>query len=328
MKISRTTLVSAACSASTVLVVAFVAAGHQPPTADGSPAPLRPGTAPAMAAAAPAGPALDDIPGLGSSRAGLERDEVISYWEAWRRDTDIAACMANAGYTWVPEVLYPSDDVAWVADILGVQPAMANGDQVPPEDRNRSIEASLTETERDGYLQALTGESAKDIDAARESESVPEGRDAATFGEGGCRGKAMSAVGSIWHLERQLGPDLMAFRASAQDSAAFADVRKAYVACVTPFGLGDDVQGPGDLEALAVKAPAQLADVFVAADQACLSVWQAGNETAQVQLVPAFKADHQQALAAQQDKYAEAMATIRGDKEFLAFLQARAGQAS
>ncbi len=325
MRISRTALVSAACSAATVLTVAFVASEHSATIIGGGPAVVgaaRSGTA----GSATDKPALDDVPGLGSSLAGLERDEVISYWEAWRRDTSISDCMAAAGFVWVPEVLYPSDDVVWVADILGVQPGEPQDDQVPPEDLNRGIEAGLSEADRDGYLQTLTGETAKDIDAFRESEAVPEGRDATTFAQGGCRGQAMASVGSIWNLERQLGSHLLTFRSDAQSSAAFGDVQEQYAACVKPFGVGEDVRGPGDLEALALKAPPDQADAFVEADRACLPIWQGGNEAAQIQLEDAFRAEHQQALATQQDKYEDAIARLSADQEFLAFVQQRAAR--
>lgn len=95
----------------------------------------------------PAAPALDDVPGLGSSKAGLERDEVISYWEAWERDTLIAECVDKAGFVWHPEALYPDDEVVAVAITLGVPVGdPPDPPPTPPEDANRAIEGSLDST--------------------------------------------------------------------------------------------------------------------------------------------------------------------------------------
>lgn len=151
---------------------------------------------------------MDDVPGFGRSPQAALRDDTIAYYEAWQRDSVVATCMANHGFEWRVEALYPRKGLRAIAEYLSVVPGKGR-DKIAPANWNRNHESSMAAERRNGYLLALYGESAEDIDLWRESEGgVPDGRDPNTFAKRGCSEKGWQKIPGVWALRDELSDEL------------------------------------------------------------------------------------------------------------------------
>lgn len=263
---------------------------------------------------------LDDIPGLGVSETATQRDERISYWEAYRRDELTAQCMRRAGFVWYPQALYPEAVVVEIANAMDVQlPVVDVVPQKPPLVRNRQIEASLDPSQRDRYFQVLFGESAADVQYVRESGgSLPPNYEGdGGFATSGCVGDAEDLVGSIWDLKQRLAEELARFRSDARRSAAFLDAVDEYTACFADKGYPEIVH-PQQVEAL-LEEPGQFAKV-AEAEATCSSLWFEADRAGMEASSSNFREQYGQILTAQVDRYSQALERIRNDAGFLAFL--------
>lgn len=163
---------------------------------------------------ASAGDLLGEFPGFGVEDAQVLRDDTIALWEAWQRDVVTAACMVEVGFTWMPEVLYPSEDMVRIAEHVG---ALAPGEVHEPPltegvgvDANLATRATLSEGQLDAYYQALVGESAADIRYLETNGGAePEHRADGTFAEGGCAGQSLDEVGSLWDVKRHYAEEVL-----------------------------------------------------------------------------------------------------------------------
>lgn len=259
---------------------------------------------------------LNDVPGFGKTDDAALRDDTIAYWEAWRRDVLTQRCMRVAGFTWRPEVLFPGGAVAEVARGLGVAgSASTRSDKA--QEFNQATRSSLDADSRNGYTLALYGETSRDLDTFESSGGqVPKGRDAETFATGGCAGKAIASVGSVWDLRRSLAADYEQLRRDARATPEFADALRNYTACFRQQSF--DVATPADVDRLA-GAGADL-EKLADANQRCGPYWEAANDAGVAAVMPRFLADHTEAISAQQDEYERAMESIRRDEAFLDFL--------
>jgi hypothetical protein len=70
---------------------------------------------PRAAAATLSAAALDEYAGFGQSVEATQRDETIAYWEAFRREQLVGACMAEAGFDYAPAVAFPTGDMLEIA---------------------------------------------------------------------------------------------------------------------------------------------------------------------------------------------------------------------
>lgn len=266
---------------------------------------------------------LDGVPGFGLSADAVMRDEVISVWEAWVRDTRVSACMARAGFTWVPEVLYPEEAVLGVAEHSGVTPDVS-ADTALPADANRVAVDALPVPERDRYFQTLYGESVEVIDYVEDnSGAMPEGVSPETFARGGCYGEAQSAVGSVWDLRRDVGPELSERQAEARDALVADGHARGFQECAAGIGL-QGLTSPEDVDRLLAERGLQRADEVVSTQ--CARAWGAVNEQALAQAAQHVRSAHQEAFEAHEGRYSGIVGQIRGDEAFKAYLAEATGR--
>ncbi len=258
---------------------------------------------------------LDDVPGLGVGADAFQRDEVIAYWESWQRATYTAECMAQAGHQWVVELDYPVEESAKIAQALGVDARPPTGPD--PEVANAEYVDSLGPSGRDSYYKALYAESARDIDHARESGTAPGDR--AGFAEGGCRGEAWAAIGSIWELREELASDLDAMRLEARSTSEF-DTRIAdYTKCALNHGA--QVTSPADLETAALPV-----SVVSLVNEVCNRYWIEAVDAGVTSLIPRFRQEHAEPISRQQDRYSDTVDDMRQNEAFRAFVAEQAGR--
>ncbi|MFD9944871.1 hypothetical protein ACFWYW_39455 [Nonomuraea sp. NPDC059023] len=272
-----------------------------------------------------AGSPLDDIPGLGVSDAAAQRDEIISFWEAWKRDTSTQRCMAAAGLEWRPETLYIEKSVLGVANALGVQPTPGSLLGQDPEQYNEALATGLKAEKKDTYYQTLFGESAEAIAYFEANDgAIPLGSDPEAFAQHGCKGDADRSVGSIWSLKAALADPIDRLRASARETDAFKQGVSVYQQCLASKGI--NATGPADLDIQAENATTDT-DVLHQAATTCDPLWQQANDAGVATLTDQFRKEHATPIASQQAKYAGTLDAIRADKAFHVYLAEAAGQA-
>jgi hypothetical protein len=253
------------------------------------------------------------------SRDAVLRDEAISYWEAWMRDTAVQGCMQTEGFDWEPEVLYPEDAVADVAQYLGVPVSSVKGASETAEVRNARVVAALDGEDRDRYFLSLLGETAAVIDYVNENGGqLPTGRDSETFARGGCRGEAEAAVGSVWDLRRAQGQELLELHREARQAPELAADHVRFQVCAAEQGL-DNVTSPADVEQ-AIAEGGKRGQAAGAVQTRCAAVWNALNEEALAHAADAFRTAQAATVEIQTRKYATALDRIRQDESFLRFV--------
>lgn len=148
-------------------------------------------------------PLYDDFAGMGTTPAAVTRDEIISVWEAWKRETVIEACMAQAGHEYNLQVHYPTSGIYLVAEALEVKTLVSEDDIRELNDSLDRVTISSTATLK--YERALWGESPADIKYVEETGAEPARRSGdPNFARGGCLGQAADAIGSLWNLRKNL----------------------------------------------------------------------------------------------------------------------------
>ena len=166
--------------------------------------------------------------------------------DAERLEQLVAACMAEAGFAYVPVVgtdasdgpaaVSPADATGVAADAAGVGPEARTGYGVTaqeppaprPADPNAAVVAALTPAEQDAYRLALDG-------AARPDDA--DGR--YDWRRAGCRGSAQNAVyGDPATLDdaAALAADLAGARLTAASDPRVAELDEAWAACMRKAG--------------------------------------------------------------------------------------------
>ncbi len=253
-------------------------------------------------ATAPLRSDLESVPGFGVAIDDANRDDTIALYEAWQRETLVAACMNDAGFEYHVEVAFPATAVAEVAARLDVAPSdsragTVSGLQPSP---NRAYSDGLAPAERDRYFRTLFAESAADFDAVDGEGALPAGRD--DFATGGCFGAAWDAVPGVYALKRDLAGDLAEARQAA-GSAAITDG-----ACAgTPSEQAMD-------EAAAAGAP------LAEPGAACAAQLAAAAKSARVAAENDVFAAHAARLGQHAAAYSGVMDRIATDAGFQAFL--------
>ena len=263
----------------------------------------------------PAAHPLDSYPGFGRSPDAALRDDTYAYWEAFRRERVVEACMADSGFLYAPDVAFPSEAMLAVASGLRVEARQALG-LVRPSDTNRAYDSALSPSERDRYFMALFGESAADIKEANRTGQVPTGR-ADDFAEGGCTGKAAVNVGSIWDLRRSLATEYAEMHRATFNAPELSSTRDDYRACAAQAGVAD-IADPAELDR--AFADGRVDSSSSALANGCDAIWEAGYRRAEAAGAAQFVRQHQEALRAASERYRNVMSSIRGDAEFLTYL--------
>jgi len=260
----------------------------------------------------PATFALDGYEGFGRSAEAVLRDDTIAYWEAFRRQVDVAACMSGAGFEYAPAVAFPADRVADIAAGLGVGPRPPAAGS--PDGRNRSYAQRLSPGDRERYFQTLLAESAADVAESDRTGEIPSGR-GPDFATGGCLGAARTANPNVWDRQRLLRQRF------DQDVAASPELRAArshYGQCAKANG-GIVASDPGDARQVAQADTAKAAAVKeVLAD--CEAGWTAGYDGAATTTAERFADRHAKELAAIARHYDRTLTDLRGDAQFLAYV--------
>jgi hypothetical protein len=266
---------------------------------------------------------FDDVPGMGRSPEAVARDEAISYWEAWKRDAAVQACMRRAGFEWEPEVAYPSEAVLMVAEYLGVPPADDGVGGGTAVSRNAGRARVMDDATRDGYYRTLLGESADSIAFMEGNDgALPPGESAEDFATGGCRGAAEAAVGSLWNLRRQVGPELSARVRAALGASDLATQRNRFRECAAQHGLARG-QSPADVDRALARGDETVA---LAVEQGCSEIWRQVDDAALGRAAGAFRTVHASALDRQRRTYAHALTDMRRNPDFVQFLAAAAAR--
>lgn len=310
---NRTSAATASLLGATALV-AVVVLSTPGSAADSAPS----GTAPPQRA-------LDEIPGFGQRAESVQRDDTIALWEAYQRDQLTAACMASAGFTWEPEVLYPEGAVLAVAHDLGVSPAeedLATADLVTAEAFNQETLENLTRAEQDNYWAVLTGEPSGSYELSRQGlspQTVP-GRESAE--SRGCLGQSESQVGRLWDLTDQLAPTRLDLRADfSRTSEQVVALEAEFGECLGSFGIpaASGIDGVSDL----YQSDPELAP---RAEETCLPLFDEAARTASAKADAELLALHEPELAAHTAHYGEVYAHTLNDEAFRTFLLERTAQ--
>lgn len=264
---------------------------------------------------------FDTVPGLGVSADAVVRDDQIAIWESWRRDTYVADCMREQGFRWEPQVLYPQADLVRAAAALGVQPDANSELPTNPAADNRAQAAALGQGGRDAYSRALVGESADDIAYVDAHEgSLPPGA-TERFASGGCKGDAYDAVGSVWHIKRDLAGPLAELRRDGRSTASFQQYASQYAACAVQYGV-PEVSTPMDVDRVAETNPQRL-PALGSVSRECSQYWSAADRAGMSALWGRFLSEHGTVIKAQQRTYENAIDTLAADRDFRTFLSGR-----
>lgn len=235
-------------------------------------------------------PLGDALPGLGLSNDNVERDETVSLYQAYQREVFVADCMAEAGFSYAPDVQYPPEialavlaasdakDPQAVESLQAFdpdQPTMSldrSGHRVPVvgwHDGTSWNQMVLEDARRaengDAYTQTLYGESLSDLESQR-------GADDPEFATGGCDGDAWEKIPGIWVIRDEV---------KAESAAVIAPFQAAeFEKCRADHGF--DARNLGDLEASAGDAnrsDSERVDLARAFED-CLRRWDASGITA------------------------------------------------
>ncbi|MGE5102919.1 MAG: hypothetical protein ACM3SX_23275 [Deltaproteobacteria bacterium] len=259
---------------------------------------------------------LDQYPGLGRSSAAVLRDNTIAAWEAYRREAFVASCLGRAGFSYRPAVEFPSQALAAVADGLGVTRDSAISSDNPAE-WNANYAAHLATYDQERYYRALVGESASDMKSLAHTGQIPPGA-SENFAQGGCRGAANAAIGSVWTLKWNLAEEFDGVRRDIAASPQIAAAMNAFNDCAQRTS-GISAHGPADIDALAASGagdPAGLAAVV----KTCTGIWTEGYRSAQAVVLAQFERRNIGVLQADQARYQGVMQDIAADSEFTAYL--------
>jgi hypothetical protein len=267
--------------------------------------------------------ALDGFPGFGRSPEAALRDNTIAYWEAYRREQVVVACMSRSGFTYWQDDSFPEAEVVKISEELKApQPrTVTKEQQTPPAQRNGDYETRLTAQDRERYSRALSGESAEEMSEFRRTGAYPKGR-GPDFGVGGCIGTAATEVPSIWDTKRRLEDQRQLMRDEIAASPQLNAIKGEYAACVKRTG-GIDASSPADVDAHAVKGPAQQKAAALALES-CNEVWAKGYRAAEEVAAQRFVEKNAAVLAGAQQRYKDTVTRIGQDQGFLRHLGERA----
>lgn len=257
---------------------------------------------------------LDRYPGFGRSPDAVLRDDTVAYWEAYGRERLISSCMAESGFEYVPAVAYPVEAMLAVAEGLGVA-VSSDPSLESPFDRNRTYEAGLTPEGREGFNQALFGESAADVVEVNRTGLLPVGR--MDFATGGCVGRVKASAQSVWDLRHELDDELVAMQRSIAESPEFVATRAAYRECAQRVA-GIAADDPEDVDAFVGAGGSEPQAATVLSE--CEPVWAVGYRQSQVTAAARLVKEHVMAFSELEARYSDIMATVRNDDEFLAYL--------
>ncbi|GAA0948465.1 hypothetical protein [Nonomuraea longicatena] len=266
---------------------------------------------------------LDDVPGFGRSPEAALRDNTIAYWEAYQREQVVTACMSRSGFTYWQDVAFPEAEVVKISEELKApQPrTVTKEQQTPAAQRNGDYETRLAAQDRERYSRALSGESAAEMSEFRRTGTYPKGR-GPDFGVGGCLGEATTEVPSIWDTKRRLEDQRQLMRDEIAASPQLNAIKSEYAACAERTG-GIDAQSPADVDAHAVKGPAQQKAAALALES-CNEIWAKGYRAAEDVAAQRFAERNATVLAGARQRYKDTVTRIGQDQGFLRHLGERA----
>ena len=242
---------------------------------------------------------LNDVIGFGSSGHETVRDDKIALWEAFQRARYTEQCMADAGFDYIVEVLFPAGSIPGIASSLNLEER--HGTVRPADQTQDSYEDTLSETERDRYYRTLWGESAEDIDFAASTGYLPEGRN--DFATGGCAGAAWDVLPSMHSLRRAIVGEMI-------------EAKQVEDAKSEPCFLSDGTRldGLGDLEEVLADAPSW--DEAEKQHAECREHLEAENQAARERANKTVFDRYRQRLHEHHDYYRTVLEEIASDEEF------------
>lgn len=264
----------------------------------------------------PAARPLDDVPGLGITSEGMLRDDLIAIHQVYQREKLIAECMAQAGFSYTPDVVYVEEVVAAAGSSIA-SPDEQSDVVTDGYSANVGVRSELSDAELDRYWKALVGATAEDV-AAFEVDGYtpkswsdnPEG-----FLRGGCTGDAAPPVPNVWDLRRELISDYVDARASIKDHPDFAPHRKEFTACVESV-TSRSAGSLAELEELLTT------DETAAAAITCEPIWDRGVLDTESVAMEEFARKHAGALDAQRQAYTGVLGEIREHEDFVDWMSA------
>lgn len=305
--------------------VMVVVAGCAVPTA-GPHEPGRTSADPSRANSLPADAQADllgEYPGFGITESQVVRDDTIALWEAWQRDLTTSQCMAESGFEWTPEVLYPWDAVAAVAVHLGVVDLEQIDPESPPlEDvalrENMETRAGLARGDLDAYYRGLVGESLADVEYMEHNGgAIPESRQESDFMQGGCAGASLEAVGSVWDAKRALAAERLEL--VKQTMGAETVQRELATLSECAAELGATVMTLEDLDRIAADDSRLALEV----EENCLQSFDSVYASARTEHRNAFADSHREELTALTERSAQRYQVALEDEAFAEFLSDR-----
>jgi hypothetical protein len=267
---------------------------------------------------------LDPYPGFGHSASAALRDDSLAVWDVYRQETLMAECMAARGFAYRPEAALIPSQLRGVLRYLDLE--LPDSQRPRPEAWNQRYVKGLTPRQTDAYYRALVGESAADVNAARESGgTIPAGNTAASFMQGGCYGDAQKAIPIVWEAERSVGGWSERIGTGVLESPIIERTRDEFRDCMMEKA-GVTAEDPGEAEGLIARildegAPGDL-DAISNGLEGCMPIWERGYRDAERESAREFVARHRDLLEVQRQTYANARTLMLEDRSFIAWLAA------
>lgn len=260
---------------------------------------------------------LGAVPGFGMTSSESQRDDILAYWEAYQRDLAVSECMAESGFTWHPEALFPEPAIRTIADALGVQAEPTN--TPPARVANQEAVATFEPDELNEYYQALYG-----LDAATVQQIMrDQGSDGdIDLGSVGCSARGAITDDSVWSLRDRIEPDVSAARLAFRETAEFEALQEQARECAGQFGIPEVID---DASADRAMDEGLSPDTVTSMTQACAAIWEGRSAAEQEYISRAVWEAHEAELLAQQEHYDQVLEQVRTDETFRSYLAVEAG---
>lgn len=263
---------------------------------------------------------LDDVPGFGRSDDAGRRDNQIAAYQVFLREGMVQRCMQGEGFKFEPPLAYPVDAAEEMTFAPGIVP-----ERQPPRltFSNEEYSSELPSDDRDRYFQVLYGESAKTIDYFEaHSGELPSGHRGA-FAVGGCTGKAMQEVGSIWTLRDELANEADSMRSEVRQSDLVQKALNTFESCLSEQGVSG-AASPAEMDALMASEKIDPA-LYVSAADECQPSLVASERAALTLAEEAFVVAQLDALGDQVKKFGNLFDQSTKDADFAAAVYRQMG---
>lgn len=271
---------------------------------------------------------LPAVPGLARTVAEARANDLLLYGEAWLRSRQTAACMADEGFDYVPQALFPEEIVVELAERVTGESTVSTVSAVSGHQQNQAIVAGLTDGQANRYYLALYGETLEAIRRGgehhgagqREADLTPD----QPFASGGCMGKTKVESGSLGDLRKQLAPDRQQARRQARSTPEFRARQDVYAACMADQGV-PGVRSEQDVDQLLIAGPgATDISQVLAAEAECRPILMNAKNAAEKVALQRVLDENSALVAAQVAKYTDFYQRLIEDQEFLRFLTSHA----